>query len=747
MLNLILVLPILVVLLQGAALYLQTQRLLQLRFRYPKYEVQSLRDLPIALKQAFTPAIAELKALGFEISGTYRMQKMLHLAPADDRAVLLYHPESKTFAEVEIRFPADSSDLIHVSFYQILADQRWLITLNGQAHGVIDQIPQAIIVDPYCTTIAQQWAAHQAKFASFGQVAQRLTPNQFITALQKHQQHYVDHLLAQRIVKVTREGWFLANRSALKTAWQIRRAQRQVSQRLSQRQAFLAARQTVPLPLQIQTFQRLRALETNHRDLRLGKWIFLVTLGLFVLLAIVLPQTLGTFKAWDLLLLLSVLLIHELGHFFAMRWFGYQDTKLFFLPLFGAAVTGKKADASLTEKVWVLLAGPLPGLLLGLGLMASLSAQLLPTKIDAKAIEHAAWMLISLNLLNLLPIYPLDGGKIANHLLFSRYPWTDVLFKGVTVLLFGLCSAISPTFLILAIGTAISIPNSYRTAQLNLVIQRQLAQLKRSNDFHPADLLPIVFQEMQSAGYGQLPWSKRDTIAKELLDRQREQIASAASRWGLAGIYAGSLMLGLVGTVAAVLPQIPNQVAAAPNSPSEFDQAFRQANRQIQRQPRSATAYFQRARLYEQRYARSQNPAINVIDHPQPRSTGPSRDLQQALTDYNQAIKLNPHQTASYQARAHLQRLLGQPAAALADYNALIRLNPQDPTRYSDRAELHYHLGQHQAAIQDANAALKLNPHQPDTYQIRAQAKQAIGDHSGAQADQQQATQLWQALN
>jgi Zn-dependent protease len=658
--------------------------------------------------------------------------------------------------------------------------------LNGQAHGVIDQIPNAVIVDPYCATVAQQWAAHQAKLARLGQPSRRLTANQFITALQKLQQHYVDHLLANRIVKVTREGWFLANRSAIRVAWQMRLAQSRVNQRLSQRQTFLTqnrdARQTVPLDLQIQTFQRLRALETSHRDLRLGKWVFLVTLGLFILLAIGLPQTLGTFKSWDLFLLLGVLLIHELGHFLAMRLFGYQDTKLFFLPLFGAAVTGRKPNASLTEKIWVLLAGPLPGLILGLGLMAGVSAQLLPLgNLDPKLVEHAAWMLISLNLLNLLPIYPLDGGKIANHLLFSRYPWTDVLFKGLTVLLFGLCSSLSPTFLILVIGTAISIPNSYRIAKLHRVIQQKLAAGKPHHQVQSADLLPIVFQEMQSAGYGQLPWGKRDTIAKELLDRQREQVTSATSRWGLAGIYAGSLILALVGTVAAVTPQIPVPIAAAPSSPREFQQAFRQADRQIQRQPRSAAAHFHRARLYEQRHAQSQRQVATVAtpvsysqsSPPQSSSTqsaptqsaptqsaptqsaptqsslnpSASHDLRQALADYDRAIALDPNQAASYQARAHLKRLLGQPAAALNDYTALIRLNPQDATLYSDRAELHIALGQPQAAIQDATTALQLNPNQPDVYQIRAQAKQAIGDRAGSQADQQQATRLWQALN
>lgn len=39
-------------------------------------------------------------------------------------------------------------------------------------------------------------------------------------------------------------------------------------------------------------------------------------------------------------ILLPVLLFHEAGHYLAMKIFGYRNLKMFFIPLFGAAVTG-----------------------------------------------------------------------------------------------------------------------------------------------------------------------------------------------------------------------------------------------------------------------------------------------------------------------------------------------------------------------------------------------------------------------
>ncbi len=749
MLNLILFLPVLLIALQVVAFYLQAQRLLQVRFRYPRYEVQRLRDLSADLKQSFAPTIAQLQALGFELCGAYRVQKIFHFDHADDRAVLLYHPQVQSFAEVEIRFPADGKDLTNVNFYQAFNDQTWLLTMNGQAHGVIGTLPETIVADPYCASLEAQWQHHQTQLAKRDRPNRSLTPGKFIAALQAQQQRYVDRLLAEKVLKIRREGWFLSGKAAFQTAWNMRQGVTSTSKRQSARQKLIRKQpelvQEVPLSLQIQTFQRLRSLETNHRDLRLGKWVLLGSLGLFILVAIALPNAFGTFKTRDLVTLLGVLFLHEAGHFLAMRAFGYQDTKMFFLPLFGAAVTGRKVDASLSEKVWVLLAGPLPGLLLGLGMIAGIHGQA-----AAQNWESTAWMLITLNLLNLLPIYPLDGGKIAHHLLFSRYPWTDVVFKIFTVLLFGLCSFLSPSLLVLAIATGLSIPNSYRTAKLNLTIQQGLA-----GDHATADaLLTTVFRQIGAAGYGQLPLAKRDALAKDLIDRQRESRAPLVNRLGLAGIYALSLVGGLSGTGIAVMPQARDAIRSNQTaSVSGMDnRSLQQANRMIQQQPRSANGYIQRASLYQQRFAaRAAALATPVTQrltdatriHPDHPGYG---DLAKALADYDTAIQLEPNDLEFYQTRIQLKRLIGQRETAITDYQALIQRDPQNPLLYFDRAELHQALGHHREAIADANQSIKLKADNPDAYELRSQAKQALADQAGSIRDQQQADRLRRQL-
>jgi Zn-dependent protease len=120
----------------------------------------------------------------------------------------------------------------------------------------------------------------------------------------------------------------------------------------------------------------------------------------------------------------GVLLFHEGGHVLAMKIFGYRDVTMLFIPFLGALATAKKEDASLTEKVLISLAGPVPGLVIGIGLAIAFSNEnpLSIVSDNPSWIMPLSWTLIGLNLFNLLPVYPLDGGQIADLLLFSSNP-------------------------------------------------------------------------------------------------------------------------------------------------------------------------------------------------------------------------------------------------------------------------------------------------------------------------------------
>ncbi len=105
--------------------------------------------------------------------------------------------------------------------------------------------------------------------------------------------------------------------------------------------------------------------------------------------------------------LMIVLFIHEMGHFVMMKLFGYKNVRMLFIPLMGAFVQGKKRNYSQREAFWVLIAGPFPGILIGFGMM-----MVAATWKEISWLNEPAVLFLLLNIINLLPLDPLDGGQM-----------------------------------------------------------------------------------------------------------------------------------------------------------------------------------------------------------------------------------------------------------------------------------------------------------------------------------------------
>jgi len=51
-------------------------------------------------------------------------------------------------------------------------------------------------------------------------------------------------------------------------------------------------------------------------------------------------------ESWETLgIVVGVLFVHEMGHYLAMRVFRYRNVRMFFIPGFGAAVSGQGYEA------------------------------------------------------------------------------------------------------------------------------------------------------------------------------------------------------------------------------------------------------------------------------------------------------------------------------------------------------------------------------------------------------------------
>src|SRR5262249_27259452 len=165
-------------------------------------------------------------------------------------------------------------------------------------------------------------------------------------------------------------------------------------------------------------------------------WTLVVTLVLFLGLGL-LQQSLS-----GILIVIVVLLIHETGHFTGMKMFGYRDVQMFFIPFFGAAVSGSEKNASSMQKAIVCLLGPIPGLVLGI------SSAILFYKTKDEFYSSAASSFLFINGFNLLPFHPLDGGRFLDCVLLSRNPKIEITFKVITGLaLAGIAFALRDAFL------------------------------------------------------------------------------------------------------------------------------------------------------------------------------------------------------------------------------------------------------------------------------------------------------------
>ncbi|TRT74222.1 MAG: tetratricopeptide repeat protein, partial [Microcystis flos-aquae Ma_QC_C_20070823_S18] len=80
-----------------------------------------------------------------------------------------------------------------------------------------------------------------------------------------------------------------------------------------------------------------------------------------------------------------------------------------------------------------------------------------------------------------------------------------------------------------------------------------------------------------------------------------------------------------------------------------------------------------------------------------------------ALSDYNQAININPRFAEAYYNRGNLYYYQqGKPDLALSDYNQAIEINPQLALAYFGRGLLYYSRQETEKAIGDFRQAAEL---------------------------------------
>lgn len=126
--------------------------------------------------------------------------------------------------------------------------------------------------------------------------------------------------------------------------------------------------------------------------------------------------------------LVVMMFIHEMGHVWAARLKGLEVSAPAFIPFVGALITMKRQPTNAQTEAFIAFGGPL------LGTIGAYVCYLLGVFLHKEVLIVISAIGFFLNLFNLVPIHPLDGGRIATAI--TRWLWGLGLVLGLVYILY-----------------------------------------------------------------------------------------------------------------------------------------------------------------------------------------------------------------------------------------------------------------------------------------------------------------------
>jgi len=145
-----------------------------------------------------------------------------------------------------------------------------------------------------------------------------------------------------------------------------------------------------------------------------------------------------------------LIFVHEMGHYVAARQKGLQVGAPTFIPFVGAWVALKDTPMNVETEAYVAFAGPL------VGTLGAIACYFLGRHFDSRLLLALAYSGLFLNLFNLIPLSPFDGGRITA--ILSPRVW---LF-GAPILLGLFLWRPSPLLVVMAVLSAPQVMKAFR---------------------------------------------------------------------------------------------------------------------------------------------------------------------------------------------------------------------------------------------------------------------------------------------
>jgi Zn-dependent protease/tetratricopeptide (TPR) repeat protein len=472
------------------------------------------QDIPAHLVPMFDEAEATLLPLGFEFSHCEAHTSMFTAPDFERYSRVYYHAEQRTYATVSDADLPEWSGPWMIDLLTYMGDGTTFCTVDGRIHGFYKVPAWFKLEDSNTHDFQEQWAYHQRRLSETDQNPIAIPLDGYF----EHQRQFHEEIYEQ---------WAQSGRPGPDGRFRFRPQPaytftRQLLSGMQKRQIRIVQKKLPPLSsdsafigANMAAYDRNEAERRSVRhDRGLKACAFLVSMALFCIVF-------GLMLGWNILpLLVGVLLIHELGHVVGMKVCGYKDPQILFVPFLGAMAAGTKDNPSTSQRLLVLLLGPMPGIILGFAMLFVI------WRTGDESWQFAAAFAIVLNYINLLPMTPLDGGRVIETLFLKRFPMGQFSFLLVSTMLFilGAVAFRDPVLIFVSIILLMSLRAKFIWGKAARYVE---ARLPPEADHHRQ--LYWIFTALSDPAIRSKPYVNRYQLARGLHDHLKGAPASAAA--------------------------------------------------------------------------------------------------------------------------------------------------------------------------------------------------------------------------
>lgn len=518
------------VFMKASKYFMFVKNLLNLRFKKADGEIKQLNELPEYLGTLLPSYDIKLQNLGFSLSHLHLLNTCVVSNFSQQWNLVYFNEDNNCYANATVSPLPETHEPVKVEFNNIFSNKSRLITKNGVEYDIIGEVPNAIFYDPWVPTLEQQYMAHIEKLKSLNRESIKLSTQDYLASEIQANNDYIVSLVQKAYLKSQDETtWQLRLLPAMKHAFKILRGIKKITAlKAAQLKAAGAEKiEPIEIPIEVEVNAYLR-LEDLFKQTDSGLGWKLMVFFISLALGIAIFGTAISFSA--ALFIIGALIVHELGHYIAMLIFGYSDRQILFLP-FGAATLGKKTDANALQKAVVFLSGP------ALGLTAGTICIIAGTRNEIKPLVFCGVFFLLLNYINLLPIVPLDGGRLFESALFSRVPVLKSVFLIISLFVAAIAAILfkDPILIFFSIFMMIGVRTQILINSAHSKIKKQI----KTQQIQPEkeSILPEIFQLLKQKAFARLAFAKKYAISKNLVSELMQKPPGLAETVASLALY------------------------------------------------------------------------------------------------------------------------------------------------------------------------------------------------------------------